>query len=141
MDLQALGYRPLYRPTAASGTSIHAGEMVEELNDQFKPSGAVATPAELPRPQPGSSIESDQGVYKNLANDGARFKNGQLFVPASAVKVEPGFENDSKAQCSWLTSQSQQRFGLSIPELMSTEVGQAHFVGMAEEWRLAHPTP
>jgi gamma-glutamyl-gamma-aminobutyrate hydrolase PuuD len=80
-----------------------------------------------------------QGVYENLVNDGAKFKNGELFVPASAIQVGPGYESNNKAQRSWLMSQAQQRFGVTPNELMESEVGQAHFVGMAEEWRLAHP--
>lgn len=79
-----------------------------------------------------------QELYQNLVDDSARFKSGQLFVPASQVPVEPG-STDYKTQALWLKSQAEQRFGVGLDQLMQSQVGQAHFEGMAEEWRLAHP--
>jgi gamma-glutamyl-gamma-aminobutyrate hydrolase PuuD len=88
--------------------------------------------------------ERYQGLYQNLVNDAVRFKNGELFVPASQVQVPEGtpetsFARDSRAQRDWLVQQCEQRFGATADELMQTSVGLAHFNGLAEEWRLAHP--
>lgn len=81
-----------------------------------------------------------QGLYENLVTDAALFKIGELFAPASSVQSSGDFKSDMKAQAGWLESQARQRFGLGMNEMMATEVGQAHFNGLAEEWRLSHPS-
>lgn len=78
-----------------------------------------------------------QGLYENLVNDSAKFKAGSLFVPASSVQV--GSEGDFKSQAGWLKSQARQRFGIDVNQMMASPVSQAHFEGLAEEWRMAHP--
>ncbi len=80
-------------------------------------------------------------LYENLVNDGEKFKNGQLFTPASAVPVQGSYAQDAAAQARWLRSQSQQRFGVDFETLVQTQTGQSHFEGLAQEWRLAHPSP
>ena len=89
MNVQALSFQN-YRPMAATGTHLEAGETPEQFADEFKPTGAVATPADLPQFSPAQSIDNVVGRFHA---DWAKRMDGRERATVG-ILVERGWKPD-----------------------------------------------